>query len=678
MGDPFYAEYLSRYEKKVAETTGYDDVVNQFMVVAQHTFDPVTGLYRHAWDESREMFWADSVTGQSAHAWGRALGWYVMGIVDVLDYLPEKYEGREKLIGLLQEIYRVLPKYADPVTGMWYQVLDSPEREGNYLESTCSAMFVYAMLKGVRCGYLDAGLREKAFDLYRRFIDTFIRTAPDGTVSLTDCCEVAGLGGKTNRSGTFEYYIGEPVRDNDPKGVGPFIWASLEYEAMNGIEYDPYADVLRPIAFPGAEGGGMYVTGGRGGRVIYVTKLADDGTEGTLRHAIEQTGPRTILFAVSGTIVLNEPLEIKHGDLTIAGQSAPGEGICVSEHPVSVETDNVIVRYMRFRMGDRAAEEADSFSGVGCSDVIIDHCSISWSTDECASFYANKNYTMQWCLISESLNSSVHHKGNHGYGAIWGGRNATFHHNLLADNNSRNARLDHPSVYTNRLLLMNRGPVEFVNNVIYNWGNYATYGGEEGQWNVVNNYYKPGPDSKNGHKQFMEISVSKTTSLIPGHYYVSGNVLEGADAVTDDNWKGIRIKGDRTREWIEVSEPYVVRGTLRIDPANEAFEKVLDGCGASLYRDEVDRRVIEEARRGIYHFIGSKSGLRGIIDSQEEVGGWPDLRSGKAPVDTDGDGMPDKWERRHGLDPHDASDGSAFTLDQGFTNLEIYLNSLVE
>lgn len=230
MAQPFYAQYTSLYESAPKRDSLYKDIINHFLVAAEHTYDPSTGLYRHAWDESREMFWSDSITGQSQHAWGRAMGWLVMGIVDVLDYIPEEIESRNELITILRNIYQVLPKYADSSTGMWYQVLDSPGREGNYLEGTCSAMFSYALLKGVRMGYLDAGLASYAKETYRSFVKYFIVENEDGTISIKDCCAVAGLGGKENRSGDYDYYINEKRRSNDAKGVGPFIWASLEYE----------------------------------------------------------------------------------------------------------------------------------------------------------------------------------------------------------------------------------------------------------------------------------------------------------------------------------------------------------------------------------------------------------------------------------------------------------------
>ena len=227
MAEPFYAVYAD----SVHETEDFDDIATQFRVAAEKTYDPATGLYRHAWDETRSMFWADPVTGQSAHCWGRALGWYTMALVEVLPFFPENHPGKAELQGILEGILATIPKYADPETGMWYQVLDSPGREGNYLEATCSAMFTFAYLRAAREGYaIPDSVDPKA--LYESLVKKFIREDADGTLNLTDCCAVAGLGGKENRSGTFEYYINEKIIENDPKGVGPFIWASLEYERL--------------------------------------------------------------------------------------------------------------------------------------------------------------------------------------------------------------------------------------------------------------------------------------------------------------------------------------------------------------------------------------------------------------------------------------------------------------
>ena len=231
MAEPFYAEYASRFLEGEERDAAYAEIVNEFLVAAEHTYDPATGLYRHAWDESRSMFWADPQTGQSAHCWGRALGWYCMAVVDVMDFLPEGTPGRAEVLDIFRGIFDILPKWADPETGLWYQVLDQRGREGNYLEATCNAMFSYSLLKGIRMGYLDESLTGYAEKVYAALLDEFVTTDPEtGLVSLENCCAVAGLGGSGNRSGDYEYYLSEPVRPNDSKGIGPLVWASLEME----------------------------------------------------------------------------------------------------------------------------------------------------------------------------------------------------------------------------------------------------------------------------------------------------------------------------------------------------------------------------------------------------------------------------------------------------------------
>lgn len=230
MAQPFYAEYTARYEVPEKRDSCFRDILHNFLLVADHTYDPATKLYRHAWDASGEMFWCDPLTGQSAHAWGRALGWYCMAIVDVLPFIPEGTEGRDQLIYLLRGIFEILPEFADPRTGMWYQVLDRPGEEGNYVEATCSAMFAYTLLKGTRLGYLPADLVPYARSTYASLVKTFVGRDNDGFVMLDRCCAVAGLGGKDMRRGDYEYYINEKICSNDPKGIGPLIWAALEME----------------------------------------------------------------------------------------------------------------------------------------------------------------------------------------------------------------------------------------------------------------------------------------------------------------------------------------------------------------------------------------------------------------------------------------------------------------
>jgi len=516
---------------------------------------------------------------------------------------------------------------------MWYQVLDCPERDGNYQEATCSIMFVYAFLKGLRMGYIDDSHKDYILGLYPKFIDRFIRENPDGTISMTDCCSVGGLGGKQNRKGDFAYYLSEPVIENDCKGVGPFIWASLEWEAMHNIDFfgDAYeirgGEKLlvmkkRVVAFDGAEGCGMFTVGGLGGKEYVVTSLADDGSEGTLRHAVDAEGPRVITFAVEGDIHLKEPLNIRNPYVSILGQTAPGKGITIRDHNVFITADQTIIRYMRFRMG--ASGEADALGAKRCSNLIIDHCSISWSTDENASFYNINDATIQWCIISEALNASVHHKGQHGYGGIWGGRNVSFHHNLFAHNNSRNPRFDHPEVYSGQELLTGRGTVDFANNVVYNWGMKAIYGGEEGWFNVVRNYFRPGPATRHLDGEWLEISTSESTSLVPGSFYISGNVYD-VSAVRKGNHEGKLPESgkiaDNAAMYEEVSADgmFNIKTHLLSEDAESAYKAVLKQAGASLKRDPVDKRIIKEVKKGKAFNVGSVTGLPGIIDSENDV-----------------------------------------------------------
>lgn len=418
----------------------------------------------------------------------------------------------------------------------------------------------------------------------------------------------------------------------------------------------------QPLAFPGAEGFGKYTIGGRGGKVYIVTNLNDSGA-GSLREAISHKEARTIVFAISGTIALESPLFINNGNVTIAGQSAPGEGICLRNYPVTIQADNVIVRYLRFRLGDEKGQQADAVGGTkGKSNIIIDHCSMSWATDECASFYRNRNFTMQWCIVSESLNHSIHQKGDHGFGGIWGGERATFHHNLIASHTSRMPRFSGSSTTPNSPDEL----VDFRNNVIYNWRHNNTYGGEKGRYNVVNNYYKPGP-ATSPKKVWM---VDPTPPY--GQFYIWGNCLEGNAKVSRDNWDGgMRYKqADSAR----VLQPFVVE-TIELQSAEDAFVQVLKNAGASYRRDIVDKRIIEEATTG-----KSASGKEqnGIIDSQKDVGGWPVLKSEAAPTDKDADGIPDDWEVNYKLNPADSADGARYILSKSYTNLEVYLNELVK
>lgn len=459
-------------------------------------------------------------------------------------------------------------------------------------------------------------------------------------------------------------------------------------------------------AFPGAEGFGRYVTGGRGGNVYHVTSLADDGSEGTLRWALGKSGVKTIVFDVSGTIHLKSSLDISIGNVTIAGQTAPGDGICVADYPVSIKANNVIVRYMRFRLGNNnvlinGADGWDGFGGFDQQDLMIDHCSVSWSIDECLSVLGNKNTTVQWCLVAQSLVNSGHSKGAHGYGGNWGGSGASFHHNLIAHHGSRTPRLGpRPTTQLDERMDMR-------NNVIYNFGGNGCYGGEGMNVNIVNNYYKPGPGSPTDKKGYriagIGIRTNKYVNTYPayapalhlwGKYYVTGNYNSKYTQLNQDNWTyGILNQIDasgcdgtftqETKDSIKLAEPidYILTTT---HSAADAYDRVLDFAGASLHRDSFDELMVSDTRNGKATYTGS--GLsKGFVNSQDDNkpadadaswSAWPTLASKEAPKDTDGDGMPDEWELANALDPTNPNDGKTIGAD-GYSNLENYLNSLV-
>ncbi len=437
-------------------------------------------------------------------------------------------------------------------------------------------------------------------------------------------------------------------------------------------------------AFPGAEGFGRNTTGGRGGRVIYVTNLNDSGP-GSLRAAIQAFGPRYVLFKVSGNIILKSRLFINNGDITIAGQTAPGDGICIRDYPISISADNVIIRFLRFRMGDEAQQEADALGGRFQKNIIIDHCSMSWSTDECVSFYANENTTVQWCFVTESLRNSVHGKGAHGYGGIWGGKNASFHHNLLAHHDSRNPRLGETAGDAFALTDL----TDLRNNVIYNWNNNSCYGGEAMNVNIVNCYYKPGPTTKK-KERIVAIDKNKNQGTevynIWGKFYIAGNYMEGSTRATNDNWTygvynqfssdyGTVSEADKAA--MRLAQEHPIHNNVKTHTAQEAYLKVLDIGGASLVRDAIDTRIVEEVRNGTYTFEGSNGSTKGIIDSQSDVGGWPELKPEAAPEDTSGDGMPDDWKIKNKLDPA-KYEANGRDLSTAYDNVEIYINSLVK
>ena len=462
-------------------------------------------------------------------------------------------------------------------------------------------------------------------------------------------------------------------------------------------------------AFPGAEGHGRYTVGGRGGTVYRVTSLEDTNTPGTFRYAALRSGKRTIVFDVAGTIHLKSELKISNDYITIAGQTAPGQGICIADYGVVIAANEVIIRYIRYRPGNKSAieedKEPDGLGGMDRKNIIIDHCSVSWSVDECLSVYGCENLTVQWSIISESLKNAGHSKGAHGYGGNWGGNKATYHHNLLAHHESRAPRLG-PRATTQENEYM-----DYRNNVIYNWAGNGCYGGEGMKINIVNNYYKPGPATPNRAVRYRIAKIGIRTEAycatypafspmkhVWGKYFVDGNVVEGNAEVTSDNWtKGIyeqisnsecdNLYTEVTKDTIRLRQP-LETNVITTHTAARAFRQVLRYAGASIDRDIIDSRIVQETEYGTYTYTGSISGNKGLIDVPQDVmpagaaSAWPELSDRGVSVDrlkdSDGDGIPDYWEVEMGLNPANAADGKLATLSsEGYTNLEVYMNSLV-
>ncbi|HRH20629.1 MAG TPA: pectate lyase [Brevundimonas sp.] len=416
-------------------------------------------------------------------------------------------------------------------------------------------------------------------------------------------------------------------------------------------------------AFPGAEGAGRLAVGGRGGGVFHVTSLADSGP-GTLREAIEARGPRTVVFDLGGTIRLETPLVIRHGQITLAGQTAPGGGITLRDQSLVVQADDVVIRYIRSRLGDESNTEADAISVNSGSRIILDHVSASWSVDETLSL-GNRydpperglyDVTVQWSLIAESLNESIHGKGAHGYGSlVRGGFGArfSFHHNLWAHHR---ARMPRPGNYNDPTVDPTGPLIEFRSNVFYNWGgSRAGYNSDEAQlatYAFIDNAYVRGPDSTR--------PIAFEEESQGGRAWFQGNLMDGAQPA--DPWS--LVVGEVAPTYRLSTAPDIAPVTA--DPAASAYDRVLAGAGASLRRDSVDARIVGS--------VAARDGR--LINTQGEVGGWPELATGEAWIDTDGDGMPDDWEACQGLDPADPGDGPADRDGDGYTNLEDWLNSL--
>ncbi len=436
------------------------------------------------------------------------------------------------------------------------------------------------------------------------------------------------------------------------KGIGSLV-AGLAFSALVA----PAHPAGPPPAFPGAEGFGAATPGGRGGRVVFVVNLDDSGP-GSFRAAVEARGPRTVVFRIGGLVTLRTKVVIGEPFLTIAGQTAPGDGICFRGQAVEVQTHDVVVRHLRFRPGNVSGSEVDGVTvGSGSRRVILDHCSAGWSVDESLSLSGDvADVTVQWCLIAEALNRSVHRKGSHGYGSlVRAAGGVTLHHNLWAHNDARNPRLGDN---------YGRPPwplFDVRNNVIYDHGGIASgMTGDRLRANYVANYVRPGPSSDTGR------GVIVLTGTADVAFHVAGNVVEGRPALTADNRTLFdRVEAGGRRFVVLLDSPFDAP-PVRTTDAALALRDVMAVVGATRpRRDAVDARVVRE--------VESRSGR--IIDSQEDVGGWPPYASGPVPADADADGLPDDWERARGLDPADPTDGPRAGRD-GYTNLEVYLNEL--
>ncbi len=481
----------------------------------------------------------------------------------------------------------------------------------------------------------------------------------------------------------------------------------VDLDAKNGKPYIPWAakpsdlPQAKLLAFPGAEGGGAYSFGGRGGRVIVVRNLNDSGP-GSLRDACEQGGARIVVFNVAGIIRLKSPLDVMAPYITIAGQSAPGDGICIAGESFRINTHDVVIRFVRFRRGETdVTRRDDAIGGNPVGNIIIDHVSASWGLDENMSFYRHMydpkdgskpqklptvNITIQNSIFSEALDTY-----NHAFGSTIGGLNSTFMRNLWADNISRNPSI---GMY---------GDFGFVNNVVFNWWNRSADGGDNASfYSFINNYYKPGPITPAGEPISYRILKPESGRDIKfrsafGKAYVTGNIVEGNEKVTKNNWDGgvqpeVRANLQKLLDSIRTDKPLPMAKVSIIDAKN-AYTYVLANAGATLpVRDAVDNRIIEQVRTGKINYIeGGKTGLgkayikrrldedsykKGIISDISQVGGYPNYQ-GKPYIDGDNDGIPDAWEEKNGLNPRNASDSEKISKN-GYSNIEVYLNSLVE
>ena len=451
-------------------------------------------------------------------------------------------------------------------------------------------------------------------------------------------------------------------------------------------------------AFPTAEGFGKFASGGRGGKVVEVTNLNDSG-EGSLRWALTEAGREhaTIVFRVSGIIRLEKDIRAKLYHVTIAGQTAPGDGILYRGGKLNLGgSKNVIMRNLRGRIGLRGDKDFIKGGSIGIENadtIIIDHCCFGWSGEENMTIYDNHFTTVQWCIVHEGLYNAGHQKGNRSYACQWGGSPASFHHNLLAHNFNRSARLNGATNHNqDRNVFM-----EYQNNVNYNWGKpNSCYGGEneagEGsthECNFVGNYYKPGPATP-ANSYFMQLSKARKGKTLtgPSLWFFSGNKMEGNKSVTKDNWQavdnqtGSELKDMQSAKTVYPSKfhpasnafDYDVYNTP-VERADKAYKRVLAKAG-TVRRDAVERRVVDEVKNGTARYRGTQ-GSAGFIDSPADAEGWPVYVQVAPVVDNDHDGMDDAWELKNGLDPNNPDDRNKVLSKEGYTALEVYLNGLM-
>jgi hypothetical protein len=450
-----------------------------------------------------------------------------------------------------------------------------------------------------------------------------------------------------------------------------YYWRVDEVHPGGVVRGEVWRFRVRHLAFPEAEGYGRFARGGRGGKVYEVTNLNDAGP-GSLREAVEANGPRTVVFRVGGVIPLKSKLVVHNPYLTVAGQTALGDGICLKNYTFGCfETHDVIIRHVRIRLGDESGVTQDGCGARGCDHVIFDHCSISWSIDEGFSSREGRNITFQRCIIAEALNLAGHKKyegtgKGHSFAGSISGNVGSFHHNLLAHCTGRNWSLAGGLDRTGQRLA---GRLDLRNNVIYNWRDRTTDGGVI-ELNFVNNYYLPGPATK----VFTLLKPDPGDPERGMRAYMDGNVIEGKTEFDADNWKAYVGPAEgmmKVRAEKPLFEPFVKTHTAR-----EAYESVLADVGANRPKqDSVDRRILADVRKREHTYTGSRSKLPGIIDTPTDAGGWPEYKSADPPLDSDHDGIPDDWEKGHGLDPTNPADGAAYGAD-GYTNLERYLNEL--